>query len=256
MDRKQVDIRSYNFSSARWATVLLVSFLLVALLSGTAGCEFLGLDGSGDPSAQNTDQQADNQADKSADTDPQAEAASQQEEQAEYERPEYPNQVRRNPFLPDLEVVRPKKQVTEGEVGALGPLEEYGLGELELVVIISEVAVPKAMFLDPESFGHVVKEGDRVGQNGGTITDIRDNEVEVREVSDEEDTQTRITTIELSNDELKVRRDEGLSEDERRAIEKLLQSEEGRKAAQKSLEEMAPGAAASERQQNNRRGGR
>jgi type IV pilus assembly protein PilP len=249
MDRKQVNIRSHNLVSARWATVLLVVFLL-----GTAGCEFLGLDGSGEPAGQSAQKQAGNQADQGAAKEQPASA--EKADEVEYERPEYPDQVRRNPFLPDLDIVRPKKQLAEGDIGPRGPLEEYGLGQLELVAIISEVAVPKAMFLDPDGFGHVVKEGDRIGQNGGTITDIRDNEVEVREVADEEDTQTRLTTIELTNDELQRREDDGLSEQERQAIQKLLESEEGRKAAQDSLEQMAPGAAASERQQRGGRGGR
>jgi type IV pilus assembly protein PilP len=255
MDRKQVNIRSHNFSSARRATTPLVVFLLVVFLLGSAGCEFLGLDGSGDQAGQNAQQQAGDQANQQAATNPEAGAVEKAQE-VEYERPEYPDQVRRNPFLPDLQIIRPKKQMAEGDIGPRGPLEEYGLGQLELVAIISEVAVPKAMFLDPDGFGHVVKEGDRIGQNGGTITDIRDNEVEVREVADEEDTQTRLTTVELSNDELRRREDDGLDEREREAIQRLLENEEGRKAVQESLDKMAPGAAGSERQQNTGRGSR
>ncbi len=249
MDRKQVNTRSHNFSSARAITVVLALLLL-----GTTGCEFLGLDGSGGQQAQQANQAAKNDK-EAAKKQPEAAAASDEDEQQEYERPEYPDQVRRNPFLPDLEIFQPeKKQLAEGNVRPLEPLEKYGLGELTLVAIISEVAVPKAMFLDPEGFGHVVKEGDRVGQNGGTITDIRDNEVEVREVTDEEDTQTRLTTVELTDDELEVREREGLSDEEREALRRLLQSEEGRQAVQESFERNAPGATASERQQNPRRG--
>ena len=247
MDRKQVNTRSHNFSSTRGLAVLLVVMLL-----GTSGCEFLGLGGSSGQSGQSAQQQPGNT--NAAAKQQQPAKPAEAEEEQEYERPEYPNQVRRNPFLPDLEIVRPRKQLAEGDIRPLEPLEKYGLGQLELVAIISEVAVPKAMFLDPEGFGHVVKEGDRIGQNGGTITDIRDNEVEVREVADEEETQTRLSTIQLSSDELEVREEEGLSDEEREALRRLLQSEEGRKAVQKSFDDMAPGAAASERQRNAGRG--
>ncbi|QDG52918.1 pilus assembly protein PilP [Persicimonas caeni] len=248
MDRKQVNTRSHNISSAR-ATVVLLALLML----GTSGCEFLGLDGSGGQQAQNAQQAQNPGANQAAQQ--QAATASEKEEEEEYERPEYPDQVRRNPFLPDLEIFQPKEQLADGDVRPLEPLEKYGLGQLQLVAIISEVAVPKAMFLDPEGFGHVVKEGDRIGQNGGTIADIRDNEVEVREITDEEETQTRLTTLELANDELEVRQEEGLSDEEREALRRLLQTDEGRKAVQESFDRRAPGAAASERQQNTRRGG-
>lgn len=239
MDRKQVNTRRQNICSTRWVAALLVLGLL-----GASGCEFLGLDGSGGQSAQQAQQ---NQANKGPKKPPKPEASAKEQED-EYERPDYPDNVRRNPFLPDMEVIQPKRQIAEGDIRPLEPLEKYALGQLTLVAIISEVAVPKAMFLDPEGFGHVVKEGDRIGQNGGSITDIRDNEVEVREVTDEEDSQTRLTTVELRAQELKVEEEKSLSDEEREALRKLLQSDEGRKAVRESMQQRAPGATASERQ--------
>ena len=59
------------------------------------------------------------------------------------------------------------------------PLEQYELAQLTLVAIITGTPVPKAMFLDSTRFGHIAKEGDRIGKDGGRITDIRSNEVEV-----------------------------------------------------------------------------
>ncbi len=224
MDRKQVNTRRNKLLSARWVAALLVVFSL-----GAAGCGLLGLDGSsgqhkGPPPG----------AHKQAATPPPA-PKPKATAQEEYERPDYPDNVRRNPFLPDLDVLQPKHDIAKGDVRPLEPLEQYELGQLQLVAIISEVAVPKAMFLDPKGFGHVVKEGDRIGQNGGTITDIRDNEVEVREVTDEEETQTRLTTVKLRTKELETKEDHGLTDQEREALKKLLASQKGRQALQKTL---------------------
>jgi hypothetical protein len=59
------------------------------------------------------------------------------------------------------------------------PLENFTLARLKLVAIITGTAVPKAMFTDDDGFGHIAKEGDRIGTGGGIITAIRLNEVEV-----------------------------------------------------------------------------
>lgn len=166
----------------------------------------------------------------------------------EYVRPEYPNSQRRNPFQPDPEVIAPQARQVEGEVRELEPLEQYALGQLSLVAIISEVAVPTAMFRDPTGFGHFVKEGDRIGRNSGIVSDIRDNEVEVIEGGDDEDSQTLQRIVRLRDTELTTG-DSGLSEEEKSALEQLLQTEEGRKALQRTFENNAAGAHAIEQQQ-------
>ena len=208
---------------------------LVALLGlGVSGCEFLGLGGSSNTKAP--PKKSKPAGGGGAKDGPAGPSAKEEEDEVEYERPEYPNQTRRNPFLPDMEVIQPQEELAEGQLRPLEPLEKYAIGQLTLAAIISETAVPKAMFLDPKGFGHVVKEGDRVGQNGGKITDIRDNEVEVREVTDEEETQTRLTTVELRSRELKTEQDDdGLSDEEREALRRLLQSEDARKTARQEL---------------------
>lgn len=150
-------------------------------------------------------------------------------DEEDYTRPEYPDSNRRNPFQPDPEVIEPQAAVDDGQVRELDPLEQYGVGQLELVAIISEVAVPKAMFLDPDGFGHVVKEGDRVGRNSAVITDIRDNEVEMTETPDaEEGGQATTRVVKLSDRQLAA--NDGLSEEDREALRKLLESEDGLRA--------------------------
>lgn len=170
-------------------------------------------------------------------------------DEGEYERPEYPDSQRRNPFQPDPEVVEPQRATEgEGDVRSRDPLEEFGLGQLDLVAIISEVAVPKAMFIAPDGFGYVVKEGDRIGRNSGVVRDIRDNAVEVIEGGDDRDAQTLQRVIKLREVELSTG-DDGLSDDERRVLERLLESEAGREALERRYQENAPGATAAERQE-------
>ena len=221
-----------NTQKAKTMSVQLV-FVLAGCLFG-AGCE----------DAIQTPPPA-KKAEKAKKAAPAPVVAEEKVEEEEYMRPEYPNAARRNPFQPDLEVIKPATTAVKGEVRTKEPLERFGLGQLALVAIVSEVAVPEAMFIDPDGFGHVVKEGDRIGQNGGYISDIRDNEVEVIEGSEEEDGQTLQKIVKLREVELETGED-GLTDEERKALERLLETEAGRKAVERSYRENAPGAAASE----------
>ncbi|MFU8803102.1 MAG: pilus assembly protein PilP [Bradymonadaceae bacterium] len=164
----------------------------------------------------------------------------------EYQRPEYP-MSRRNPFQPDLDVMKPETVgPPPGEVRPTDPLEEFALSSLTLVTVISETAIPLAMFIDPTGLGHFVKEGDRIGRNSGIVASIRDNEVEVREGSEDGDPLSgAIVNVRLREVDLAVG-ESGLSEQEQEALRRLMQSEEGRAAVEQSYREMAPGAAASE----------
>ena len=236
--------------------------LIVACVAGCAtlasGCEFLGLDGGtdtvqGPPPGQPPPGQAP-PAEPPPEEPPTPAPGEDTAEDDEYERPEYPDMARRNPFQPDLEVVQPADVPTEGEERTLEPLERFSLGELTLVAIISEVAVPKAMFIDPEGFGHVLKEGDRIGQNAGTLSDIRDNEVEITETTGEDRGKTRLRTMKLQQVEIRVQDGGGLTEDERKALEKLLATDEGRDALERQYRDMALGASAVDGQQPQQQG--
>ncbi|MBA2662816.1 MAG: pilus assembly protein PilP [Bradymonadaceae bacterium] len=148
---------------------------------------------------------------------------------AEYQRPEYSGR-RRNPFQPEADVFQPASTTVVGEVRPLEPLEEFAISQLTLVALISETAVPMVMFVDGDGLGHVVKEGDRVGRNGGIITNIRDNEVEIREGA-EDDSPYGGTVITLKLRDLDISgEEEGLSSQDREALERLLQTEQGRQA--------------------------
>ena len=98
------------------------------------------------------------------------------EKDSSYKRPDFPKGFRRDPFnfQPPQPEVQDEKQVRERE-----PLEAFDLAQLKLVAIVTGTAVPNAMFVDPSGFGHFAKEDDRIGRDGGRISDIRTNEVEV-----------------------------------------------------------------------------
>jgi Tfp pilus assembly protein PilP len=163
---------------------------------------------------------------------------------AEYQRPEYPGR-RRNPFQPDVDVLQPVSTAVVGEVRPLDPLEEFALSSLALSAIISEAAVPLAMFVDSTGFGHFVKEGDRIGRNGGIISMIRDNEVEVREGNqDDPNFAGNVITIKLRD--LEIVADDGLTDTEREALDRLMRSERGREVLERIAREISQPAAAPE----------
>lgn len=228
-------------------TISLGMAVMISCLA-LGGCEMLGLSGSkpkAPPRTRPKTRPKPKVDPKKAAADAKA-AEKKLAEAADYQRPEYPNNSRRNPFKPDDEVMAP----ILGPVGdetpdrPLEPLERFTLAQLELVAIISEVAVPKAMFIDPDGFGHMIKEGDRVGRQNGVVVDIRDNEVDVRETnnSDESAAQSRVRTIRLRSGELRASNSDDLTDAEREALNKLLNSKEGRDNLRKRLQQNAPGA--------------
>lgn len=160
------------------------------------------------------------------------------QEMDDYSRPDYP--VRRNPFRPDPEALgMDETEEIDEDLGPTDPLEEYALSSLRLASIMSETTVPKAMFIDPTGLGHFAKEGDRIGRRGGVIRSIRTNEVEIREG---EGTAANMVTVRL-RDQDPVRAAEQLTEEEREALRRLLESEEGREV----LEEVGTADSAGQR---------
>ncbi len=144
------------------------------------------------------------------------------EELEDYVRPDYP--VRRNPFQPDVDVLgASEEEASAEEMRPQEPLEQFAISSLNLVTIISETTVPKAMFVDPTGHGHFAKEGDRIGRNNGIIRAIRQNEVEIREG----DERGSVVTVRMRERELRTE-DEGLTEEERAALRRLLGTDEGR----------------------------
>ena len=166
-------------------------------------------------------------------------------EDQDYERPQYPDSSRRNPFRPVADVLVPQSSVDELAPRPTEPLEAYSIGQLELVAIISETAIPKAMFVDPDGLGHTVKRGDRIGRQGGVVADIRDNEIDISEAETELAAgAARVRTVRLREVAIASNLGSDLSDQERSALQRLLESEEGRRAVRDELRgQLPPGGA-------------
>ena len=222
-------------------TASVPGLLLLLALAGLSGCELLGI--SSTPSEQG--QPATTPVTKAPPArppvlPPEESVLTEEEEAQKYKRPSYPGSVRRNPFQPVPGAIAPSVTVMETEQRPVDPAERYEIGQMQLVGLISETVVPKAMFVDPEGMGHILKEGDRIGRQGSVITDIRLNEVDIRETTGEDDsTQSAIRTLRLVDYEIAsaAANQEDLSEAEKKALEALLKTEEGRSAVRESLRE-------------------
>lgn len=73
----------------------------------------------------------------------------------------------------------------QGTLNALGveapPLQRYDVEKFTLTGVISAVDVPRALLVDPEGIGHVVRVGTYVGRNWGKVTSISEDGVVVTE---------------------------------------------------------------------------
>ena len=63
----------------------------------------------------------------------------------------------------------------------ISPTEEYELDQYQLTGLLSGTSQPRALVSDPKGAGHVIKIGTRLGRNGGRVTRISNNTVEVIE---------------------------------------------------------------------------
>lgn len=88
----------------------------------------------------------------------------------------YESKGRRDPFLPYL-APRPEDEVDE----IISPLQRFDLDQLKLVGILWDTRNPKAMFMDPNQKGYIVKKMDKIGRQRGFVAEIRDGEVVIVE---------------------------------------------------------------------------
>jgi len=66
--------------------------------------------------------------------------------------------------------------------GERGPLEQFELGQIALQAVVWGTDKPRALVMDPQGRGYIVKEGTPIGKSSGTIIKIGDNLLVVREV--------------------------------------------------------------------------
>lgn len=231
---------------------------LSALIAVTCfGCDYLGLSGESSGNAQGEQESAEKSGKESSGegSSESSEEGDGREEGEESEAMERPPELaadetdagapkpKRNPFAPQVEIEEEEESDEEEDAPDLGPLRKHPVGNYRLAGIISEVAVPKAMFIAPDGMGYQIKEGEEIGQKGGVVKDIRRNEVEIEMPSDERESEPMVLTVELRKEALPGSgEDSRLSEEEREMLERLRakqQSEEDSENGSTSDEENA-----------------
>ena len=86
---------------------------------------------------------------------------------------------KRDPFKSYISVL--VKDPDSGKDKEISPTEEYELDQYQLTGLLSGTSQPRALVSDPKGAGHVIKIGTRLGRNGGRVTRISNNTVEVIE---------------------------------------------------------------------------
>ncbi len=83
----------------------------------------------------------------------------------------------RDPFR-NFKWERPDRVV---DTSLLGPLEQYDLSQLSLVAVVWKTGNARALIQDPSGESYIIAEGARLGKNAGTVLNIEDNSVRVKE---------------------------------------------------------------------------
>ena len=86
---------------------------------------------------------------------------------------------KRDPFKSYISVLVKDPDGDQDE--QISPTEEYELDQYQLTGLLSGTSQPRALVSDPKGKGHVIKIGTRLGRNGGRVTRISNNTVEVIE---------------------------------------------------------------------------
>lgn len=83
---------------------------------------------------------------------------------------------KRNPFRSFI-----LDRLKELEATAKGPLEQFDLAQLTVLGVVWETEEPRAFVADPSGQGYIVRAGDPIGTNSGSVISIDDNLMLVRE---------------------------------------------------------------------------
>jgi len=105
----------------------------------------------------------------------------------------YTPQNKRDPFRPPYLTASSRTANQTGTNKPRGPLkpvqerpktelEKYELDQLNVVALITGVANPMALLEDPKKGGHIVRQGTRIGRNGGRVTRIHSGGIVITEV--------------------------------------------------------------------------
>lgn len=92
---------------------------------------------------------------------------------------------RRDPFRPFRDAKVGVGALVVQRERALEALENFDVKSLEVVAIIWGISRPKALIQDPNKVIHTVVKGMRIGKNDGVVAEIREGEVVVVELFDQ-----------------------------------------------------------------------
>jgi type IV pilus assembly protein PilP len=92
---------------------------------------------------------------------------------------------RRDPFRPFRDAKVGIGQIVVTRERPLEPLENFDVKSLEVVAIIWGIKKPKALIQDSTKVIHTVVKGMRIGKNDGVVAEIREGEVVVMELFDQ-----------------------------------------------------------------------
>lgn len=99
---------------------------------------------------------------------------------------------RRDPFRPP--------RASAGALDATTPLQRFELGQLRLVAVIYDTAMPRAVVEDEAGLGYIVKVGTPIGPNGGAVHAIERGRVVVHEDSQDYYGETQASEVVLELD--------------------------------------------------------
>lgn len=103
---------------------------------------------------------------------------------------------RRDPFRP-YKLIREKKAVTSSTsaTDSLEPLQRYDLEQLTIMGIMWDIRQPRALLKDSDGNLHTIVKSTKLGRSNGYVAAIREGEIVVVELVDDEGTTLKRTKI-------------------------------------------------------------
>ncbi len=94
--------------------------------------------------------------------------------------------VLRDPFKPYKAVKPPDKNGLKGLSDSFDPLQNLDIEALELVAVLWDVKNPRALVKTKGGNTYTIKRDSKIGRNGGVVAGIREGEVIILEVAEED----------------------------------------------------------------------
>ena len=107
--------------------------------------------------------------------------------------------TKKDPFRPFIEVKSPTAQATERRPSANAlPIHSFDVSQFQLIGVVTGGQENKAMVVDPNKKGYVLKVGMTIGKNEGKVTAITQRGVEVLEQFRDDNGRVRKEQIKLT----------------------------------------------------------